>query len=452
MTPSFPPPTCPAAGFCSPPGPARRGRSTLAATALATALGLSLAACGGSSNDADHDAADTIDTAGRLALFASDANAVHVHDLDQGAAREASYPTDSPVSAIYTSPQQRYAVLLQGTGNRVQFIDGGVWQEDHGDHLHDYRQASRALDWRLQGPRPSHFNVQSGRQAAIFMDGIAEPLQVAQAWLVDDAAIGRGQALAQLNLDLSVHGLAVPINDLLVTVSRAADATASGPTHLQRFDRQGSGYAAGTILPTRCDRMHGAYDDGSNLVVGCNDGVVLVRHTGASSVDDGQAIATPIRVSTIAGHPQGAGHFIGFGTDGTAPAPVTTRFFAVDANAGTAAELLPQGWETGRVRRAHAFDRSGQRFFLVDDLGALYVLQRNGSTWSTQARIAGAIPTMPAAAPWPALAASGARDALYLTDPVTRQLLTLDANSGATLTTVALDYTPGGLTWLGIAR
>lgn len=430
----------------------RYRRHTILTTAVAASL--VLAACGGSS-DAGHDAdhgGDTIDSAGRLALFASDAAAIHVHDLDQGAIREATHPVDAPVTAIYTSPQQRYAVAFQGNANQVQFIDGGLWREDHGDHLHDYRQASRAVAWRLTGPTPSHFNVQSGRQAAIFMDGIAEPLQVARAFLINDAAIGSGQALAQLSLDQSIHGLAVPINDQLLTVSRAADATAAGPTHLQRFQRQGSGYAASTVLPTRCDRMHGAYDDGTSLVVGCNDGVVLVRHTGDNSVDDGVAIATPIRISTIAGHPQAAGHFIGFGADGVAPALVTTRFFAVDANAGTAAELLPQGWGSGRVRRAHGFDRSGERFFVLDDLGTLYVLQRSGAAWSTQARIAGAIPVMPTAAPWPALASSGARDTLYLSDPVARQLLTLDAATGASQAAVALDYTPGGLTWLGIAR
>ena len=395
---------------------------------------------------------EIIDSAGRLAVYAGDTPAVHIHDLDNGAAVEATHPTDGPVSAIYAGPQQRYAVLYQATANQVQFVDGGLWREDHGDHLHDYRQASRPMDWRLRGPRPSHYNVQAGRQAAVFMDGPADASQPASSSLIDDAAIARGRPLARLNLDIAIHGLAVPIDDLLISVTRAADAADTGPTHLQRFHRSGSSYTAGTLLPTRCDRLHGAFDDGRSLVTGCGEGMLLARHGGADGVDDGTVLRTPIRVSTIAGHPLAAGHLIGIGTDGTAPAPVTTRFFALDANAATVAELVPQGWESGRVRRAHAFDRSGQRFHIVDDLGTLYILQRDGATWATRARLPGVIPAMPTAAPWPALVACGSRDALFLTDPLGRRLLTLDPEAGTVRSSVPLAYVPGGLAWLGIAR
>lgn len=425
-------------------------RTSLSAAVAATLL---LAACGSSDGDNDHDhQADTIDSAGRLAVFDAVAPSVRIHDLDQGLAVEATHATDHPGSAIYASPAQRYAVLYQASANQIQFIDGGLWQEDHGDHLHDYRQASRALAWRLAGPRPSHYNAQAGRQAAVFMDGDAGAGRQAAVHLIDEAGIARGEASASLELTLPIHGLAVPLDDQLVTVGRAADAADASPTQLERYRRAGTGFVRESELPVRCNRLHGAFDNGNALAVGCADGVLLARHLAAGGVDDGVKVTTPIRVSTIAGHPRLTDQFIGFGTDGVAPAPVTTRFFAIDATTASATELVPDGWEAGRIRRAHGFDRSGQRFHVLDDLGTLYVLERRGAGWVTLARTAQAVPAMPTAAPWPAIQANGARDEVYLTDPQARQLVSVDPATGAVRSRQDLGYVPGGLTWLGIVR
>ncbi|MCS7101726.1 MAG: hypothetical protein NZL99_08535, partial [Burkholderiaceae bacterium] len=87
-------------------------------------------------DDHDHDHRDVfIDTAGRLALAEFAAATLRILDLDSGTI-EASYTMDNPPSAVYASPGGRYAVVVQRTQDRVQFVDGGIWQEDHGDHLH----------------------------------------------------------------------------------------------------------------------------------------------------------------------------------------------------------------------------------------------------------------------------------------------------------------------------
>ena len=59
---------------------------------------------------------------------------------------------------------------------------------------------------------------------------------------------------------------------------------------------------------------------------------------------------------------------------------------------------------------------------------------------------------MPAAAPFPAFAANGARDEVYLSDPTARQLLVVDAAQPQVKQRVALGFTPSYLAWLGIAR
>lgn len=417
---------------------------------------LLVAACGGGvpqEDDHDHDHRDVfIDTAGRLALAEFAAATLRILDLDSGTI-EASYTMDNPPSAVYASPGGRYAVVVQRTQDRVQFVDGGIWQEDHGDHLHDYKQASRLLGFRLLGARPTHYDVQAGVQAAIFLDGNASatPAQNAGVRLITDASIASGEVAAAMDMNFPIHGLAEPVGDKLLTVFRAADAPDTLPTHLVLYRRQGASWSAVRQLPTRCDGMHGSFSSGSHTVVGCIGGMLRVRHTSAADTDDGTFFATPIRIGTIAGHPRLPDHFIGIGTEGTAPNQ-TTRFFALDATTGSVSEYVPQGWTTGRLRRAHTFDRSGQRFFILDDQGTLIVAQRQGSGWTTVARLPGTVPAMPSASPWPAFAANSARDEIYLTDRVAQQLIVLNAATGAVIERRNLGFAPTAIAWLGIAR
>lgn len=416
-----------------------------------------LAACGGGSDGpAGEDKGDqpvSIATAGRLAVAESGSATVRLLDLDSAGLTASAFTLDEAPSALYTSAGGRYVMAPQRLRDQVQFIDGGVWQEDHGDHLHDYRQAARAVGWKLAGVRPTHFDVQVGKQVAVFMDGnaAATPVQNAAVRLISDASIGAGNTIAGLDLSAPIHGLAEPLDNKLLVVHRAADAADSLPTHLQLYQRAGSGFTPDRLLGTRCDGMHGSASSGSYTVAGCLDGVLLVKHSGASTVTDSK-LSTPLRVSSLAGHPKLPGHFIGIASEGSAPAPVSTRFYAIDGAAGSATPLLPPGWGEGRQRRAHVFDRSGSRLFLLDDQGSLSVLQRQGNAWAPLARLSGVLAAMPAAAPWPALAANGAKDEIYLSDPQGRQLLVLDARTGATLARHALGYVPAALAWTGITR
>lgn len=424
---------------------------------LCLIIAATMAACGGGidAEEEDHDHENTtIETAGRLVTAEVGSKVVRIHDLDSATGTvTASVSADSTVTALYTSPGGRYAVAMQRTGDQVQFVDGGVWQEDHGDHLHDYRQAPALLAWKLSGPRPTHFDRQAGKQAAIFMDGnsAAAPVQNASVRLITDASIAAASEAASLNLAAPIHGLAEPVDNKLLVVHRAADAPDTLPTHLTLFQRNGSGYTEIRRLDTRCDGMHGSFSSGDFTATGCRDGMLVVRHTGTSTVSD-LKVPTAVRVGTVAGHPRLPGHFIGYGNEGAAPAPVTTRFFALDAQAGTASTWTPQGWTDGRVVRALAFDRSGQRVFVLDDQGTLMVAQRQGGVWTPLVRTTAAIAAMPSAAPWPAFAANGARDELYLTDPVARQLVVINSTSGAVIARRDLGFVPSYLTWTGITR
>lgn len=429
-----------------------RPRRALALSLLTAAL---LTACGGGVDPKEEKAHENtfINTAGRLALAEKDARTLRIHDLDS-ASNEASYTLDNPPSAVYASPNGRYAVAVQRLQDQVQFVDGGIWQEDHVDHLHDYKQASRSVAWKLAGARPTHYDLQIGKQAAFFMDGnaAASPVQGAGLRVITDASIAAGNTVASLELGAPLHGLGEPIDNKLLVSTRAADAPDTLPTHLTLYQRNGSGFTLDRQIATRCNGMHGSFSSGSSTVAGCAAGMLLVRHTGASTVDNGQLISTPLRVGSIAGHVRLPDQFIGIATEGAAPAVVTTRFYALNGTNAAVSDFLPQGWEAGRQRRAHGFDRSGQRFFILDDQGTLIVAQRAGGGWSHLARVSAAIPSMPSAAPWPTLVANGAKDELYLTDPVARQLVVINSQTGAVITRRDLGFIPSTAAWLGITR
>lgn len=423
--------------------------------ALALAAAALVAACGGGGGDdvaTVEDEFTFIDTAGRLALADHDQAMVHLHDLDSGALA-GSFPVAGPAATLYASPGGRYAVALQRPQDRVQFVDGGIWQEDHGEHLHDYKEAGRLMPFSITGPQPTHYDVQHGRQAAVFMDGRANvmPVQNASVQLFTDASVAAGRLEASLDLPIAIHGLAEPLDDTLLAAHRADDAGDTLPTHLQRFDRSGAGYVAGPLVQTRCDGMHGSYTSGRITAAGCLDGLLVVKHT-ATGLEDTR-VATASRVGTVAGHPKLPGHFIGISNVGTG-ATATTRFYAVDGAAGTSVEMAPTGWTPAQVRRAHGFDRSGQKFFILDNLGTLHVMQRQDNAWVTAAQLPTVIasPAAGTGVPLTSFAANGARDEIYLSDPVTQQIVVVDSSALTVQQRIPVGMKVSSMTWLGIAR
>jgi hypothetical protein len=193
--------------------------------------------------------------------------------------------------------------------------------------------------------------------------------------------------------------------------------------------------------------MHGSYTQGTTTIAGCNDGAMLVRPAAGGNFS-ATRVAAPTGIGTIAGHPALA-RFVGIGNSG---APSTTRFYDIDPATNAATAIAIAGWGEGRLRRAHGFDREGRTLFVLDDQGTLYALQHGTSGWTTRATLAGAVPAMPTAAPFPAFAANGARDEVYLSDPNGQQLLVVDSAALQVKQRVALGFTPSTLAWLGIAR
>jgi predicted small lipoprotein YifL len=131
-----------------------------------------------------------IETLGRLAVQESGAASVRIVELDNNSVI-ATLATTNPVTALAASPDRRYALAVQRNDDLVQFVDGGLWQEDHVSHLHDYRADPMLTPFSLNGVRPTHVEVH-GELLAVFNDGLADTDTAASVTVLSD---GRCTAL-----------------------------------------------------------------------------------------------------------------------------------------------------------------------------------------------------------------------------------------------------------------
>ncbi|QTD43902.1 hypothetical protein [Ottowia testudinis] len=408
-------------------------------SALAVAAALVLAACGGSDGDAGH-AAERVDSAGLLALTEAGKTTVRLLDLDKGAVTH-SLATAAAPSAIVTSPGGRYALAVQRLQDGVQVIDGGLWQEDHGDHLHDYRAAPKLLAGALTGPRPTHYEVKDG-MGALFMDGNADAATPAAVQVLTEASLAKGTADSQFTLPAAVHGTAEPRGaDAMLVSARTADAPGTLPNVVDLYQRSASGWKVAQRFEARCPELHGSYSNATHSVFGCADGVLVIEQKGAqfsaSKIAHPPGMPEKARIGTLSGHAKLA-KFIGLASPG--------HVFEIDP---ARAAITPITWAEGRTRRAHSFDRTGKHFVLLDDTGATHWLEA-GANW----RVAKTVPViaqMPTAAPFPTLVSSRARDALYVTDVNARQIAVLDSQAPAVAQRLNLGFAPSAQAWLGIA-
>ena len=414
-------------------------------TALAAAL--TLAACGGGGGgrdehghgDHDHDEIH-IETAGRLALAAPGDPGLRIVDLDDLAQRW-SFTLDHAPSQLYASPSGRYAVAVQRLQDQVQFVDGGVWQEDHVDHLHDYREAPRASAFRLAGVRPTHYEAHGG-QAALFMDGLVDPQANAEVVLLSDDGIGESRSDARLPLPINMHGTGEVRGTYLLTTWRDPDAATTLPRQVELYRRDGQSYVFVERFDAECPGLHGSFSSARHTVFGCSDGVLVVTQEHdqfvATKLDNPSSLAEGVRIGSFVGSKR-SDRIVGIAGQ--------QQLFAIDADAG---KITSIDWTTDRLRRAQSFDRDGATLMVLDDLGMVHLLDAEQG-WQRRALLS-AVGAMPQSAPFPAITASQARAEAYVTDPAGQRVVVIDTADAVLASPIALDFAPVSAVWLGIPR
>lgn len=437
---------------------------------LAATLGtLFLTACGDSkthiteleptsdtaeTQDHNHDHSDlTIESAGRLVVLAAQSNEARVYDLDDNSLLDSFSLVQSP-GAIKSSAGGRYAMLVSRNDDYIGFVDGGLWREDHGDHMHDYKQNPTLSDFSLQGSRPTHVTTHEGK-TAVFYDGDADTSTEASVIVLSDNDITQqSTSMPGINYTTNMHGVALARGDHLLSVLRRDDAESTSsakilPDQVAVYHLHEGEYEQEQVLDTLCPDLHGAAQNQSYVAFGCSDGVLLVHAHG--DVYESHKLAAPAsfdagtRIGALYGH-QDVSELM---------ASASGVWLGVDPETESITVIDWQPVENANVISA-GFSAHGEHFLLLDDKGYLTLLTPNAdnASWQFSTRIdvtEGDLSAMPEDTHL-SLAISGAGDMAYVADPESSHVVVVDLALAQISARVALDVIPKSMTWLGITE
>jgi hypothetical protein len=413
------------------------GAALLAASVLLAACNNDTGSTPLPGGEDEHDHDHGAESAGRLVFTHADGSnsRVYVHDLESRSTL-ADFALVHPATAVHSSPEHRYAVIVQRDNDQVEFLDGGVYRHD--DHVDEGDPAM--LPFTLSGVRPTHYR-HHGEQAALFFDGDSASAALSQFHLFSDESLESGGTLAHQTLDTAHHGIAEPL-DGVVLASHAA-ASGDAPDGISVFELHGDHFHNEGELATACPGLHGGASSGTFSVFGCDDGA-LVAELHGDHFDDAK-IPVAERLATVAGHPDVA-EFAAFSYPGG-------NLYALDPEASTATQV---DWRDGAVDGAgdpvsplaQGFDAHGEHLLILDSNGALHVLE--SSDWSHRGSIA-VLASVPASGPAPALAVSAAGEQAFVSDPAAPAIHIIDLEA-LSLETVPLAFAPTGLAWTGVGE
>ena len=407
---------------------------------LAIALSAVLiAGCGGGSSDDDAHEHTDIDTAGRLALFDTDAGAIKVLGIDDEVDTLATFETTGEAPRLYSSPDSRYAVAIQRGDDLVSFIDSGLYTEDHGDHMHDYAETPTMLNLSLNDNRPTHYSLGEER-GIVFFDG--SDAASSKVTVFTDESLGGGTAEAALDLDNNMHGVAkLADGKLFVTYRDAAVTDTTLPDQVERYDFVNGAFEFEERYNETCPRLHGAAANAHVVAFGCSDGVLAIDLHDASyptiKLGNPASLTPEGRIGTIEGH-HDVEELVGIAGN---------QLFVIDAEA--AADNYSELVLDDDVERiAQGFDAHGEVFYVMGDDGKLRLFHP-ADDWALAATIdvTGPIGDEDAS---PSIARSGAEDRLFVLNPNDQTITEIDTHDGDIVRTIDLDFAASGLVWLGL--
>lgn len=411
----------------------------------------------GDDHDDDHDHGDSdVSTAGRLVISAKDSNLVSVYELTDGSLLDTFAVADIP-SALAASGAKRYALAVQRITDRVEFIDGGLFQEDHVDHLHPYQQAPELASFILSNSRPTHI-TSTDSQTAVFFDGDAQSGTPAAVAVITEADITTdSNGYPVLNYTLNMHGAAQARGEYLISTIRDADSATTLPDKVAVYHAHDDHFDEELVFNELCPGLHGSAQNEHFISFGCTDGVLLIEQEAdtftASKLANTADFSESMRIGALVGD-EHAEHFVGF---------AGSSMFAIHAHDGEMALVDWQATE-GASLTGYGFADHGEKFVLLDNQGYLTILNYHGHEHDEEATAEPAfefvakvqlttadVSTMLAGSRFE-LAISASDDKVYVLNPIERSLLTVDVADAEVVATKQLNFMPHKLVWLGIAE
>lgn len=409
----------------------------------------------------DHGDEYTIDSLGRLAVLASNSNTASFFDLDDSELLE-TFTLNNDSNTLSSSPDFRYAVIASRAQDYLGFIDGGLWREDHGAHLHDYEQSPAFSNYELtSGSRPTHFVKHDGK-LAVFYDGDAASGTTASVEVLTDNDITNATAtLPGISYDINMHGVAEPRGGHLLATIRRDDAESTSiakilPDQVGVYHFHDGEYELEQTLELTCPDLHGAAQNHDYVAFGCSDGVLLAHQHDdeyhAEKVVNIDAVGD-LRIGSIYGH-EGSETFIGVASGhGGGPAVI------VSINPAKA-EMEEFEWQLadGASAVSYSFSANGEHFLVLDSLGFLNVLEAHAHDDHIHWELAGQVDitqedvtTMPEGMKFSMTVAQNGHFA-YVADPIAQHVVQVHLEDLEIEGELELTFPPAAITWLGIAQ
>ena len=412
-------------------------------------------------NEDDHDHSDdgyTIESMGRLAVLSGESDDISLFDLDDGSALD-TFSLIHESNTLEVSGDYRYAVIVNREQDYFGFIDGGLWREEHTDHLHDYQQAPVISNYEIVGSRPTHILKHDG-QMAIFFDGDAQTNIPASVQVLTDTDIAHeSSVLPTIEYTVNMHGVAEPRGEHLLATIRRDDSENTSynkilPDQVGVYHLHNDEYELEQVLDLTCPDLHGVAQNDDYVVFGCSDGV-LVAHQHNDEYDVEKIVNADtldgVRISTLYGH-EDAESFIGVAAQHDGSNPILMHVNPIES------EMEALEWQPEARPVAYGFAHEGEHFLVLDEQGYLNILtahEHDGHThWEldTQMNIATQdVSTMPEGLSFSMTVAQNDHY-VYVSDPIAQHILQIHLEDQEIEGDIELDFIPAAITWLGIAQ
>jgi hypothetical protein len=397
-----------------------------------------------------------IESAGRLAVMSD--MAISIVDLDDGMQLD-TFSLTYDGSSMYSSANSRYVVVSSRNNDVVEFIDGGLWREDHVEHLHDYEQAPVMSDFVLTGSRPTHVGSFDG-QMTVFYDGDSEAGVPASVHVLNDGDItSESDAIPTLDYSINMHGVAKAHDDILLSTIRRDDSESTSntkilPDQIGVYHLHDGEYELEQTLEQACPDLHGAAQNETFFVFGCADGVIIAH----AHDDDFESVKVDnipeldgLRVGSVYGHKE-AELFLG-----VASSRATGELVLVSINpSSNEMEVVDWQSEADASPLSYAFSYDGEALVILDDAGFVskYELHMHDGEvefeFEGQLQIAeDDVSSMPQDTNFSMTMAQNDH-LLFVADPIAQHVLHINIDTLEIESDTELDVVPSGIVWVGI--
>ncbi|MCH7337421.1 hypothetical protein [Acinetobacter sp. NIPH 2699] len=402
-----------------------------------------LSACGGSSDSSSSSSSTpkpeqpVLNYEGRLAIANADTErpSLSIYDLKDQKVIETKALNYMP-SAMYSSPQSRYAVMLSRNEGVVQFADGGVFSQSNELKIN----TPNILTFQLQGATPAHYRSFNGT-AALFYDG--SEADGSKFDVFNDVMITQ-RNIATQKLPKNHHGVAEPRGEYVLSTYMSKESEIL--SIVKSYHIHGDHFHEEQTLTNPCNRLHGAASIMNYAAFGCEDGVLVVEQNKSDFVD--KKVFIDQRISTLAGHEK-LNQFAAFASG-------THALFVVDPEKLNATHL---DWSldakeldgtTAVKRLQQSFDETGSYLAILDSMGTVHVIDTQ--TWQRLGQIQAINNVDGTELAKSRLVANAASDTIFINDTQAKTILELDLKNLKIKQIIQLNDVPNTFTWLGVAK